>query len=122
LFDKDTKSHFEEDDELGFEASKPNPEDWSECMEFDSEFEEELDKIISNPSVSEADKDFTQDVFNGTQLNVELDIPRDGDGPEYARVTKRLRDKDRLPIETTNDDLILDKRIDEVEYLDGLKA
>ena len=39
------------DDELGFEASKPNPEDWSECMEFDLDFQEEFDKIISNPRV-----------------------------------------------------------------------
>jgi hypothetical protein len=55
-----------------------------------------LTKIISYPSVPEADKDFTQDVFNDTQLNVELDIPRNGDGPEYARVMKRLRDKVRF--------------------------
>ncbi len=53
------------DDDLGFEASKPNPEDWSECMEFDLDFQEEIDKIISNPSVPEADKDFTQHVFDG---------------------------------------------------------
>jgi hypothetical protein len=33
---------------------------------------------------------------------VKLAIPRDGDGPEYARVTKRLRDKDGLPIGTAN--------------------
>jgi hypothetical protein len=37
---KDMKRHFKNDDELGFEASKPNPEDWSECMEFDSDFQE----------------------------------------------------------------------------------
>jgi hypothetical protein len=44
LFDTDVKCHFEEDDELEFEASKTNPEDWSECIEFDSEFQEKFDK------------------------------------------------------------------------------
>jgi hypothetical protein len=54
------------DDELGFEASKPNPEDWSECMEFDLDFQEEFDKIISNPSVpAEVDKAFPRHVFDG---------------------------------------------------------
>jgi hypothetical protein len=35
-FDKDMKRHSREDDELGFEASKPNLEGWSEYMQFDS--------------------------------------------------------------------------------------
>ena len=53
---------------------------------------------------------------------MELALPRDGEGPEFARVTKRLRDKDGLPIGTTNDSPILDLRLYEVEYLDGHKA
>jgi hypothetical protein len=53
---------------------------------------------------------------------VELAIPRNGDGSEYARVTKRLRDKDGLPIGIANDNPILDKRMYEVEYPDGHKA
>jgi hypothetical protein len=32
-------------------------------------------------------------VFDDTYVNMELAIPRDGDGPEFAKVTKRLRDK-----------------------------
>ncbi len=57
-----------------------------------------------------------------TYINMELALPRDGDGPDYARITKRLRDKDGLPIGTANDNPILDTRIYEVEYLDGHKA
>jgi hypothetical protein len=38
-FGKDMKCYFEEDDELGLEASKPNPEDWSECMDFQKEID-----------------------------------------------------------------------------------
>jgi hypothetical protein len=121
-FDKDIGRRFKEDDDLGFEGSKPNPEDWSEYMEFDSDFQEEFNRIIDDPNVPEADKDFTPDVFDDTYLNMELAIPRTGDGPEYARVTKRLRDKDGLPIGTANDNPILDTRMYEVEYPDGYKA
>jgi hypothetical protein len=82
---------------------------------------QEFDKFISDPSVPEADKVFTIDVFDETYLGVKLAIPtRDGDGPQYARVTKRLRDKDGLP--TASDNPILQKRMFEVEYPDGHKA
>jgi hypothetical protein len=55
-------------------------------------------------------------------LNKELAIPRDGDEPEYARVTKHLRDKDGLPIGASNGNPILDMRLNEVEYIEGHKA
>jgi hypothetical protein len=72
--------------------------------------------------VPEADDSFTPDVFGDTYLNMELAIPRDSDGPEFAKVTKRLRDKDRLPIGKANDNPILDTRMYQVEYSDGHKA
>jgi len=49
-------------------------------------------------------------------------LPRDDEGPEFARVTKRLRDKNGIPIGTSNDNPLLDSRIYEVEYNDGHKA
>jgi len=49
-------------------------------------------------------------------------LPRDDEGPELARVVKRLRDKNGLPIGTANDNPILDSRIYEVEYLNGHRA
>ena len=61
------------------------------------------------------------DVFDDTHLNIELAIPRDGDGPDFARVTKCLRDKDRLPIGRYHNNTILDTRIYEVDYKDGHK-
>ena len=48
--------------------------------------------------MTEADTDFTPDVFDGMYVNMELEIPRDRHGPNFAKVTKRLREKDRLPI------------------------
>jgi hypothetical protein len=63
---------------------------------------------VNDPGILEADKDFTLDVFDDTYLNMELAIPRDSDGPEFARVTKRLKDKDGLPIGRANNNPILD--------------
>ena len=53
---------------------------------------------------------------------MELVLPADDEGPEFARVTKRLRDANGIPIGTANDNPILDSRIYEVEYADGYKA
>ena len=53
---------------------------------------------------------------------MELALDRSTEGPEFARVTKRLKDANGLPIGTSNDNLLLDTRIYEVEYQDGYKA
>ena len=106
-----------------FNGAKPNPEDWSEYLQHDPDFQEEFDNIANDPNVPEADDTFTPDVFGDTYLNMELAIPRGGDdGPEFAKVTKQLKDKDGLPIGTANDNPILDTRMYEVEYPDGHKA
>ena len=105
----------------GYKGDKPNPEDWTDLIESDDEFREEFEAIYNNNSIKEADE-FTPEVLQDTYLNMELALPRDGEGPEFARVTKRLRDKDGLPIGTANDSPILDTRLYEVEYLDGHKA
>jgi hypothetical protein len=91
-------------------------------MEFDADFQEEFNQVINDPNIPEADKSFTPKVLNDTYLHTELAISRDINGPEYARVTKHLRDKDRLPIAMANSNPILDTRMYEVEYPDGNKA
>ena len=53
---------------------------------------------------------------------MELALPRNSEGPEFAKVTKRLRDADGIPIGTAHDNPILDSRVYEVEYPDGYKA
>jgi hypothetical protein len=65
-FDNDIRRHSKEDDEYGFEASKPNPEGWSEYIGFNSGFEawepnsedwsEQFDQPMNNPKVPEVDK------------------------------------------------------------------
>ena len=91
-------------------------------MQCDPEFQEEFDSIVSDPKLPEADDTFTPDVCDDTYLNMELAIARDRDGPEFAKVTKRLRDKDGLPIGRANNNPMLDTRMYEVEYSDGHKA
>jgi hypothetical protein len=121
-FDTEISRRFKEEEDLTYDGAKPNPADWSEYLENDPDFQEEFDNIVNDENVQEADDDFTPDVFDDTYVNMELAIPRDGDGPEFAKVTKRLRDKDGLPIGKAHDNPILDTRMYEVEYQDGHKA
>ena len=44
------------------------------------------------PMFMEADANFTPDLFDNTYLNMELAIPIDGDGPDFVKVTKSLRE------------------------------
>ena len=100
------------------------PGDWQDYdpVDLDDEFIEEFKKVISDESIPEADREFTPDAFDDTYLNMELALPRNGAEVEFAKVTKRLRDKNGLPIGTANDNPILDTRIYEVEFPDGHEA
>jgi hypothetical protein len=121
-FDSEISRRFKEEEYLTYDGAKPNPEHWSEYLQYNPDFQEEFDNIVNDPGISEADKDFTPDVFDDTYLNMELAIPRDSNGPKFARVTKRLKDKDGLPIGRANNNPILDTRMYEVEYPDDHKA
>ena len=50
-----------------------------------------------------------------------LDLDKQGEGPEFARVTKRLNEKYGRPIGTVSKNPILDSRMYEVKYEDGHK-
>ena len=110
------------DDDFQIDGDKPNPEDWAEFMEHDPDFMEEFQRVIDNEEVPEADAEFTPEILDDTYMNMEVGVPRDDDGPTFARVTKRLRDANGLPIGVANDNPILDTRMYEVEYPDGYKA
>ncbi|KAI2495086.1 Reverse transcriptase (RNA-dependent DNA polymerase) [Fragilaria crotonensis] len=96
-------------------------DDWDNPA-FDSEFVEKFGRTINDPTIKEADQDFTPDSFDDTYLNMELALPREGGEVQFGRVVKRLRDKDGLPIGTANDNPILDSRLYEVEFQDGYKT
>ena len=52
---------------------------------------------------------------------MELAIDRGGENPEFAKVTKRLKDHHGNPIFTASDNPILDTRMYEVEFANGHK-
>ena len=90
-------------------------------FEEDNDFKEEFIKVFNNNDIPEADKP-TPKVLDDTYLNMEIALSRDYDGSEFARVTKRLRDANCIPIGTAYDNPILDSCLYEVKYLDGYKA
>ena len=53
---------------------------------------------------------------------MELALDQGGEQPKYARVKKRLKDNQGLPIVISSDNPILDTRMYEVEYQDGHTA
>ena len=97
------------------------PGDWYEDLNHDPEFQEEFQKVWGEKEVKEADETFTPEVFDDTYLNMELTLPHK-ESRTWAKVTKRLRDADGLPIGTANENPILDSRVYEVEYSDGHKT
>ena len=105
----------------GYVGDKPNPDDWADLIDQDEDFREEFQKIYNDGSIPEAD-DYTPDVGDDTYVNMEVALPRDDDGPTFAKVTKRLRDANGIPIGTANDNPIIDTRVYEVEYMDGHRA
>ena len=108
-------------EERGYDGDKPNPDDQADLIDEDEDFQEEFQKIYNDDSVPEAD-DYTPEVGDDTYINMEVVLPRDDEGPTFAKVTKRLRDANGIPIGTANDNPILDSRMYEVEYLDGYRA
>ena len=102
------------------EDGKAEPFDWStHPFSDDPDFQEEFNSITSNEEVKDNDDHFALDTYD-TYLNMELALPQ-GDSlePTRARVTKRLKDANGIPIGTTDDNPLLDTMMYEVEYLDG---
>ena len=119
-FDEATKAKIKDSEHTILQGGKTQPYDWNDHpFEEDPDVAEEFHEVISNNELKEADDAFTPDVY-GTYLNMELAIPQ-GDSlePRLARVTKRLKDANGLPIGLANEYPILDTRMYEVEYLDG---
>ena len=102
------------------EDGKVEPFDWStHPFGDDPDIQDEFNSITSNEEVKDGDDHFTPDTYD-MYLNMELVLPQ-GDSlePRMARVTKRLKDANGIPIGTADDNSLLDTRMYEVEYLDG---
>ena len=81
----------------GYEGAKPKPEDWADLLEEDPAFAEEFNCCFNSLDIPEQDE-YTPEVLEDTYVDMEIALPRDSNGPEFARVTKRLRDNHGLPI------------------------
>ena len=111
-FNEATRNKIKDSEHIILQGGKTQPYDWNDHpFEEDPDFAEEFKEVISNDEVKEADDAFTPDV-DDTYLNMEL-------APRLARVTKRLKDANGLPIGLANENPILDTRMYEIEYLDG---
>ena len=62
------------------------------------------------------------EIMDDTYMNMEVALPRNTEGPDFACVIKRLKDANVLPIGTANENPIQDTIVYEVEYVDGHKA
>ena len=106
------------------DSGKNEPKDWAtHLLDTDDDFQDEFNNVVSHPDVKEADELFTTEVMGDPYVNMELALPQ-GDTlePWYARVTKRLRDANGIPIGTAHDNPILDTRMYEVEFMDREKS
>ena len=93
----------------------------SKLAEDDEDFQYEFNKVFDNPDAKEAYEEFTPDFYDN-YVNMELTFDWGWDRPEFARVKKRLKDANEIPIGVANEKPILDSIIYEVEYFDGYVA
>ena len=63
-FDKSIKDKLKCKDYI-YAGSKPNPEDWVDLTEFDSDLNDKFNKIINDPDIKEADE-YTSEVLKDT--------------------------------------------------------
>ena len=123
-FDTAITDRLNDEAHIIIQGGKSQPYDWSDHpFDKDIDFVEEFHSVVSNGEIKEADEEFTPDTYDDRYLNMELAIPRgDNPNPQYARVTKRLRDANGVPIGTANENPMHDSRMYEVEYQDSTKA
>ena len=74
--------------------------------------------MITNEVIPEAGDIFDPEEFEN-YISMELALDRHDDGPEFARVNNRLKDKDGRPIGIAAENPILDIRMFGVEYYAG---
>ena len=123
-FDTAITDRLNDEAHIIIEGQKSQPYDWSDYpFDEDLDFVDEFHSVVSNDEIKEADEEFTPDTYDGRYLNMELAVPRgDNPSPQYAKVTKRIRDADSIPIGTANENPILDSHMYKVEHQDGTKA
>ncbi len=122
-YDERIKTLMHEENHMIQSDGERQLQDWDEHTDLQDEvFNDEFKSAVLDEKISEADADFTPDVFDDTYLNTEKAIARgagESEDVQYGRVTKRLRDAEGRPIGTANDNPLLDTREYSVQFLDG---
>ena len=122
-FDDAVKEYLRDYNHVLNDGGKSEPYNWStHPFEDDPDFQEEFDNAVNNPEAKEADELFPPDTYD-QYLQMELALPQ-GDSlePQLAKVTKRLKDANGIPIGMADQNPLLDTRMYEVEFADGEKA
>lgn len=73
-----------------YNGAKLHPEDWADLLEFNSDFNNNFNKIYDNINIQEAG-DYTPEVLEDTYLNMELAVARDCDGPKFAYSCEKIQ-------------------------------
>ena len=103
-------------------TGKDQPIDWRRIdVEQDPDFLDEFHNTVNDPKLPEADAQrYEPDVGADTYIDMHISLPTGPDeAPQLARVTKRVKGPDGLPIGTANANLLLDSHLYEVELADG---
>jgi hypothetical protein len=67
-------------------------------LDVDPDVREEFYRVHQTDEMKVTDEELSSEISDIQFLNMELALLRDGEGPEFARATKRLRDEDRNPV------------------------
>ena len=109
-FDEEIKRRIKDDD-FPVDGDFPDPVKWADMLVGDKDLREELDQIYQYKDMHEAGNVFTPEIMDDTYVNMEVVLPQDTEGPDFAFVTKRLKDANGLPIVTANKNPILDTTV-----------
>ena len=106
-FDEDIKRRINNDG-LPVDGDLPDPVKWADMLEDNEDFREKFDRIYQDKVIPEADNVFTPEIMDDTYMNMEVELPRYIEGPDFSSFTKRLKDANGLPIVTANENPVLD--------------
>ena len=96
-------------------------QEWEDFLEEDEEFAEEFQQLCDNEGVPEADDNFDPNSCNH-HLKMESAVDTAGHKvPQFAKVTKRLKDHCGNPMGTAHSNPILDTRMCKVKFAHGSK-
>ena len=97
------------------------PADWRMMdLDSDEDYNDKFNNVISDPAIQDADQTSGNDAGYDNYINMEVALPHGSDGePRIARVIKRSRGEDGLPIGTAHNNPLLDTRVYTVRFQDG---